>query len=40
MVMAKLVRPNGGVKSARRIVTIPNIIGLPNSATNTKRKAI
>jgi hypothetical protein len=38
--MQELARLIDAVKSVRRIVMIQNIAGLPNSATNVKRKDI
>jgi hypothetical protein len=40
LVIFNLARLTYGVKSIRKIAMIPNIAGLPNSATNTKRKDI
>jgi DNA polymerase III delta prime subunit len=40
MVTLNLAGLTDGVKSVRRIAMIPNIVSLPNSATNAKRKDI
>jgi hypothetical protein len=40
MVALNLARLTNGVKFVRRIAMISNIAGLPNSATNAKRKDI